>query len=188
MPLAEIGLRGDHNVRNVLAACAIAAGAGLTVQAMRTGVADFRGVEHRLEFVRTLDGVQWYNDSKATSPEMAITSIEAFDEPLVVLAGGRDKALPWDEFADLVQRRADHVVLFGEAVGVIDAALKQTEPNYTLDLCPDLESAVAAAHKRARPGDVVLLAPGGTSFDEFSDYEARGDRFKELVARLPVRE
>jgi UDP-N-acetylmuramoylalanine--D-glutamate ligase len=173
---------------NVLAACAVAAGAGLTPDVMRAGVEGFTGVEHRLEFVRELDGVTWYNDSKATSPGMSITSINSFEEPLVVLAGGRDKALPWDAFADTVQRRVDHLVLFGEAAGVIQQAIAHDTEQYTLDICQDLAEAVAVAHNRTQPGDVVLLAPGGTSFDEFSDYEARGRKFKELVAALPVSE
>jgi UDP-N-acetylmuramoylalanine--D-glutamate ligase len=119
---------------------------------------------------------------------MTITSINAFEEPLVVLVGGRDKALPWDEFARIAQRRVDHLVLFGEAAGVIQNALNHVEKSYTLDVCPDLSAAVEAARHRAEPGDVVLLAPGGTSFDEFSDYEARGAMFKELVTGLPAGE
>ena len=155
---------------------------------MKDGVEGFTGVEHRLEFVASVDGAAWYNDSKATSPGMTVTSIQAFDEPLVVLAGGRDKALPWDTFAETVQQRVDHLVLFGEAADKIEKGLNHAQPRYTLDICPDLAEAVAAAHRRAEPGDVVLLAPGGTSFDEFADYEARGARFKELVAKLPVRD
>jgi UDP-N-acetylmuramoylalanine--D-glutamate ligase len=188
MTLETIKLRGDHNVLNVLAACAIAAGAGLTAEVMRAGVEDFTGVEHRLEFVRELNGAAWYNDSKATSPGMAITSINAFEEPLVVLAGGRDKALPWDTFAETVQRRVDHLVLFGEAADVIEQVMNHQDRHYTLDVCKGLEEAVAAADQRAEHGDVVLLAPGGTSFDEFSDYEDRGRKFKELAAALPVKE
>jgi UDP-N-acetylmuramoylalanine--D-glutamate ligase len=188
MPVEDIKLRGVHNVLNVLAACAVAAAAGLTPDVMRKGVEGFTGVEHRLEFVRSLNGADWYNDSKATSPGMTITSINAFEEPLVVLAGGRDKALPWDEFAETVRRRVDHLVLFGEAADVIQKALDHGEQSYTLDVCPDLGTAVISASKRAQPGDVVLLAPGGTSFDEFADFEARGARFKDLVAGLPVRE
>jgi UDP-N-acetylmuramoylalanine--D-glutamate ligase len=184
MPLETIRLRGEHNVLNVLAACAAAAGAGLTPEMMRSGVEGFKGVEHRLEFVRSLDGVDWYNDSKATSPGMTITSIDAFREPLVVLVGGRDKALPWDEFAQKAQHRVDHLVLFGEAAGIIEAALNTGDRRFTLDICGDLAEAIQAAFQRAERGDVVLLAPGGTSFDEFSDYEARGAAFKQLVFGL----
>ena len=184
IPLEQIELRGEHNLLNVLAACAIAAAAGLNPGIMRAGITGFTGVEHRLEFVRKLNKVAYYNDSKATSPGMAVTSINAFSEPLVVLAGGRDKALPWNDFADTIEHRVDHLILFGESAGTIEAALTSNNRSFTLDVCPDLEAAVSAAHLRAQPGDVVLLAPGGTSFDEFTDYEARGAKFKTLVAGL----
>ena len=184
IPLEQIEMRGEHNLFNVLAACAIAAAAGLPPGVMRAGITGFTGVEHRLEFVRKLNKVAYYNDSKATSPGMAVTSINAFSEPLVVLAGGRDKALPWNDFATTIERRVDHLVLFGESAETIKAALTSNNRPFTLDICPDLEAAVTAAHLRAQPGDVVLLAPGGTSFDEFTDYEDRGAKFKTLIAGL----
>jgi len=186
--VSEIRLRGEHNVLNVLAACALSAGAGLPLAAMQAGIRSFSGVEHRLEYVDTWGGADWYNDSKATSPAMAITAIHAFTEPLVVLAGGRDKHLPWDEFAACVQASVDHLVLFGEAASVIQAALNHPDKTYTLDVCETLEQAVEVAASRVSAGDVVLLAPGGTSFDAFSDYEARGRRFKHLVQSLPEKE
>lgn len=192
MPVSEISLRGEHNLLNVLAACAIAAASGWPVEIMRAGVKAFSGVEHRLEFVRTWGGADWYNDSKATSPGMSITAMQAFEEPLVILAGGRDKDLPWDGFATQVQAQADHVILFGEAAEKIRAALEQVKQQndrtYSLDICPGLDEAVKTAAGLARPGDVVLLAPGGTSFDEFNDFEARGRRFKQLVNQLPEKE
>ena len=123
MEQSSVGLRGQHNLLNVLAACAIAHAAGLPVEAMRAGVEGFRGVPHRLEFVRTWGGASWYNDSIATAPERSMAAIRSFDEPLVLLAGGRDKNLPWDDFAQLVRQRVEHVVLFGEAAQKIAAAL-----------------------------------------------------------------
>lgn len=192
LPTSDIQLRGDHNLLNVLAACALSAGAGLPPEAMQAAVREFTGVEHRLEFVGQWGGADWYNDSKATSPAMSITAINAFNNPLVVLAGGRDKHLPWQAFAGVVQERVDHLVLFGESAGIIQDALSITlgnaEKNYTLDVCGTLEQAVEAAARRAAPGDVVLLAPGGTSFDAFTDYEARGRYFKELFHALPQKE
>ncbi len=192
MPVAEIELRGEHNLLNVLAACAIAAAARWPAEVMRGGVYGFRGVEHRLEFVREWGGAEWYNDSKATSPGMAVTSMQAFKEPLVLLAGGRDKDLSWDSFVSQVKAQVDHLILFGEAAEKIRIALQAHEEiksrNFTLDNCEGLEQAVHTAAKLAQPGDVVLLAPGGTSFDEFTDFEARGRRFKELVNSLPVKE
>ncbi|TES92161.1 MAG: UDP-N-acetylmuramoyl-L-alanine--D-glutamate ligase, partial [Anaerolineales bacterium] len=123
MPIEDNKLRGEHNLLNVTAACIIAAAVGLPVEAMRAGVEGFTGVPHRLELVRSWGGADWFNDSKATAPQMAVTAIKAFDEPLVVLAGGRDKHLPWDEFAQVAAERVDHLILFGEAVEVIRAAL-----------------------------------------------------------------
>lgn len=184
MPVSEVGLRGAHNLLNVLAACAAASAAGLPAKAMRAGTIDFGGVPHRLEFVRTWGGAAWYNDSKATTPDAAVTAIRAFDEPLVVLAGGRDKHLPWEDFARTAKERVAHLILFGEAADVIQQALDDSPP-YSLAVCPGLTEAVRAAADVVSPGDVVLLAPGGTSFDEFSDFEARGQFYIELVLALP---
>lgn len=191
MSRTDILLRGEHNVLNVLAACAISFAAGLSIEAMRAGVRDFRGVAHRLEFVRSLHGADWYNDSKATTPEGAMAGVRAFDGPLVLLAGGRDKKLPWEDFARLVNERVDHLVLFGESAAMIAdkvrackmRGLPEARP-FTIDCCAALQEAVQAAAKVAEEGDVVLLSPGGTSFDEFRDFEVRGERFKQWVLAL----
>jgi UDP-N-acetylmuramoylalanine--D-glutamate ligase len=180
-------LRGEHNLQNVAAACAIAAAAGIPVDAMREAIRGFRGVEHRLEWVRRVHGADWYNDSIATAPERALAALRSFDGPIVLLAGGRDKDLPWGEWADLVTRRVDHLILFGEAAPKIAAALAEfsgREHPLTTDVRGGLADAVQAAAERAERGDVVLLSPGGTSFDEFADFAARGERFRELVNAL----
>jgi UDP-N-acetylmuramoylalanine--D-glutamate ligase len=188
----HIGLRGEHNLLNVSAACAIAAAADLPFDAMQQGVQGFQGVPHRLEFVRKWRGANWYNDSIATAPERAMAAIRSFDEPIVLLAGGRDKNLPWDEFAHLARKRVDHLILFGEVVEKISQALDSDAAAHadlapgplTITRCQGLEGAVAAAARLVRPGDVVLLSPGGTSFDEFRDFEERGECFKRLVRQL----
>ena len=120
---ALIQLRGQHNVLNVIAAAAIAWSAGIPVEAMTAALMGFSGVPHRLEYVRTYNGARWYNDSIATAPERTIAAIRAFDEPLVLLLGGRDKNLPWEELATLVKERVKHVILFGEAAAKIADAL-----------------------------------------------------------------
>jgi len=176
-----IELRGLHNVANVMAACAIAHAAGLTPEQMLAGVADFRGVPHRLEFVRTWRGAQWYNDSIATAPERTMAAIHSFGGPLIVMLGGRDKDLPWDELGKLVRQRVDHVVLFGEAAEKIGAAIGQRIPGsrpYSVTRVETCREAVAAASRLAQPGFVVLFSPGATSFDEFKDFEERGEKFK----------
>jgi UDP-N-acetylmuramoylalanine--D-glutamate ligase len=186
MGVSDISLRGEHNLRNVLAACALGAVLELPAEAMRAGVIGFSGVEHRLEFVRELNGVQWYNDSKATSPGMSVTAMHGFTEPLIVLAGGRDKDLPWDEFARQAGRQTRKVIAFGEAGELVAAALRAEAVSH--EVVPGLAQAVEAAALAARDGDAVVLAPGGTSFDEFEDYEHRGRFFKQLVLALPEKE
>jgi UDP-N-acetylmuramoylalanine--D-glutamate ligase len=185
LPVADvIELRGEHNRLNVLAACMIAHAAGLSPEAMREGIRGFRGVPHRLEFVRTWRGAQWYNDSMASAPERTIAAIRSFDGPLILLLGGRDKDLPWEDLAKLVHQRVDHVVLFGEAAGKIEAALGARIPGnrpFSQVRVNTLKEAVLAASRVAQPGFVVLLSPGGTSFDEFKDFAERGERFTEWV-------
>lgn len=187
MDQSDILLRGQHNLVNVLAACAVAYAAGWSIEAMQAGVRDFRGVPHRLELVREWKGATWYNDSIATAPERTAAAIRSFSEPMVLLLGGRDKNLPWEALADLVHQRVAHVVLFGEAAPKIAAALGPVEAGklpQTIDHAANLAEAVQLASRVASDGDVVLLSPGGTSYDEFKDFEERGNRFRELVNGL----
>lgn len=184
---SDIKLRGDHNLANVLAAGAIAFAAGFSPEAVAAGIRDFNGVPHRLQLVRSLHGVNYYNDSIATAPERTCAAIGSFTEPIVLLLGGRDKNLPWEDLAALVHERVDHVVVFGEASIKILAALGPVRPDrrpYSIQHCGDLETAVQAAAEVAEPGSVVLLSPGGTSFDEFTDFEERGEAFQLWVNRL----
>jgi UDP-N-acetylmuramoylalanine--D-glutamate ligase len=152
----------------------------------------FRAVAHRLELVHESNGVRWYDDSIGTAPERVVAAVQAFDEPLVLLLGGRDKDLPWQDLARLVCQRVDHVVLFGEAAGKIQEALtsagakpaKSDGRPYSVEVVAHMRDAVERARLVAEPGDVVLLSPGGTSFDEFKDFEERGERFKRWVRGL----
>ncbi len=183
----QIQLRGDHNVSNVLAAFAIGHAAGFPLDAMLTATEDFSGVPHRLEFVHELHGARWYNDSIATAPERTMAAIRSFDEPIVLLLGGRDKNLSWEELANLIHQRVDHVVLFGEAAEKIkkaiaaDGAMKRP---FTLERVEHLHEAIVKAAEVAESGDIVLLSPGGTSFDEFKDFEERGEKFRLWVQKL----
>ena len=185
LPVADvIELRGEHNRLIVLAACTIAHAAGFSPEAMRSGIKGFRGVPHRLEFVRTWRGAQWYNDSIATAPERTIAAIRSFGGPIILLLGGRDKDLPWEDLAKLVHQRVDHVILFGDAAPKIEAVLgPRVSGNrpFSQVRVPALKDAVMAASRVAQPGFVVLLSPGGTSYDEFKDFEERGERFKQWV-------
>ncbi len=193
LKLEQIRLRGWHNVENVLAACAISMAAGLPVKAMKDAVAGFTGVAHRLEWVHAWRGADWYNDSIATAPERVMAAIHAFDtpddigRPIVLLAGGRDKNLPWEDLASLIHQRVEHLICFGEAAGKVAAAVGEITPGTrpaTLDTCPGLQQAVNQAARLVEPGDIVLLSPGATSFDEFRDFEQRGEAFKRWVFNL----
>jgi UDP-N-acetylmuramoylalanine--D-glutamate ligase len=182
----KIQLRGDHNVANVLAAFSIGHAAGFKLDDMLEAVEEFRGVPHRLELVRELHGVRWYNDSIATAPERSMAAIHAFDEPIVLMLGGRDKNLPWDEIAKLIRQRVDHVVVFGEAAELIEKAVTASGGGRGVDLhrVNDLKEAVLKAADIASAGDVVLLSPGGTSYDAFKDFAERGEFFIKWVQEL----
>lgn len=187
LPIDWINLRGEHNLYNVLAACAIAAGATISLPGIQLAVETFDGVPHRLELVRDLNGVRWYDDSIATAPERTIAAINSFDEPIVLLLGGRDKNLPWDKLAQLIRRRVSRVVIFGEAGDLIAEAIGPKKPGQAMRSvvrCATLQEAIKTAHNQAEAGDVVLLSPGGTSYDAFKDFEERGQAFREWVNQL----
>ncbi len=182
-----INLRGTHNLYNVLAAISVSAAATFSLQAIYDGIVSFKGVAHRLEFVREFGGAAWYNDSIATAPERTIAALESFEEPIILLAGGRDKNLPWDKLAALIHQKVDHLILFGEAAEIIHQAVGKSSSTirpYTINPCTGLEEAVRKAAELVQPGCVVLLAPGGTSFDEFKDFEERGKLFRQWVKEL----
>ena len=182
----KIQLRGDHNVANVLAAFTIGHAAGFKLDDMLEAAEEFRGVPHRLELVRELQGVRWYNDSIATAPERSMAAIHAFDEPIVLLLGGRDKKLPWEDLAKLIQQRVDHVVVFGEAADLIQKAVATIDVEKSVDLhrVNDLKQAVLKAAEIASAGDVVLFSPGGTSYDAFKDFAERGELFIKWIQEL----
>ena len=193
----EVRLRGRHNLANILAACCVAGAAGADAPALRAVATTFGGVAHRLQIVRERNGVLWINDSIATAPERTVAALRSFSEPIVALLGGRDKHLPWAECAaEIHGRRADgqprvrHAILFGEAADLIAEALAQHvrssgDVPVPVTRCADLSEAVDAAARVAQTGDVVLLAPGGTSFDAYEDFAARGHHFVALVETLP---
>ena len=183
----RVPLIGKHNLSNVLAATAIVAAADLPLEAIGPAIERFEGIPHRLEFVRTIAGVDWYNDSIATTPDRALAAVHAFSRPLVLIAGGRDKDLNWDDYAVEVLQAVEYLILFGEAGEKIERAVKNVlgEGEFLqMRRCERMEDAVGIAKDVAGEGDVVVLSPGATSFDAFSDYEARGDRFRDLVRAM----
>ena len=186
-----IQLPGDHNLRNVLAAVAIGATAGVPVEAMGRAIAAFRGIPHRLETIATVDGVRYIDDSIATAPERTIAALRAFDKPVVLLLGGREKRLPLDSMANEIVGRARSVICFGEAGPMFAETLRSfwdaSSDSPPVSVAANVEEAVSQAHATSRPGDVCLLSPAGTSFDAYDNFSARGDHFAMLVRDLATR-
>jgi UDP-N-acetylmuramoylalanine--D-glutamate ligase len=191
MPVAELSIPGRHNVNNALAAIAVARLFGLAPEAIRPAAASFTGVEHRLEEVAIVDRVRFVNDSQGTQPDAVIAALFAFEPPLILIAGGRDKGVDLSELAPVVAYRAAAAVLIGESGPELqrlfrDSGLSQTRRAATLDEAVRIAADLARA--RLAVGDpapaTVLLSPAAASFDMFEDYAARGRAFKEAVARL----
>lgn len=185
MKATEVPLRGLHNLENTMAAAAMARLAGVAHAQIREAVMTFPGVEHRLEFVRELDGVAWYNDSKATNVDATLKAIAAFPGGLWVVLGGKDKNSDYSLLAEPLRAKAHGALLIGAAAGKIEAQLHGAVP---LIRCGTIEAAVAEAQARAKPGDTVLLAPACASFDQFENFEHRGREFKRLVRELQGKE
>ena len=193
----EIPLRGEHNVANALAACAITGATGLATdrpgilpETMRRAIRAFEPVAHRLETVREVNGVAWVNDSIATAPERVVAALNSFDEPLILLIGGADKDLPWEGALRLALMKARHLIVFGaDGEKQVGSKVMRLLSDWRHDASrvwrvADLEAAVDKAAELARPGDVALLSPGGTSYDAYADYAERGDRFRELASGI----
>jgi len=181
MPADEVPLRGAHNIENTMAAAIMARLAGATHEQIRSAVMSFPGVEHRLEFVRELDGVSWYNDSKATNVDATLKALAAFEGGLWVILGGKDKNSDYHPLAAILKEKAREVLLIGAAADKIEEQLRGDVPTVK---CETLERAIRHARASARSGETVLLAPACASFDQFENFEHRGREFKRLVHQL----
>ena len=178
MLLSGITLKGTHNVENVLAALCAARLAGAPAEAIRKAIESFQAVEHRLEFVARVNGVEFYNDSKATNVDATAKAIAAFESGIHLILGGKDKGSDYYPLAPLLRARARAIYTIGSAAAKIESQLRGV---VSIHSCQTLDAAVSAAANAARPGDVVLLAPACSSYDQFENYEHRGRVFKELV-------
>ncbi len=182
---SDVPLRGQHNIANVLTAMAAAHAAGIEREAMVQAIRAFQGVPHRLQAIAERDGVSYVDDAIATTPERSIAALHSYHEPLVLIAGGRDKHLPMDEWARLIARRVKHVVLLGEMSGLVADALRNADPRYVaVSVATTMDDAVQQAAKAASSGDIVLLSPGGTSYDMYQDFEEKGREFARAVHAL----
>jgi UDP-N-acetylmuramoylalanine--D-glutamate ligase len=180
MQISEIPLRGAHNLENVLAAVCAAALMGCEPEKIREAVREFKAVEHRLEFVATIRGVDYYNDSKATNVDATIKALESFPANIHLILGGKDKGSDYTVLNDLLRQRVKRVYTIGGAAAKIESQIKDVEVVHA----ESLESALRRANAVAEAGDVVLLAPACASFDQFKNYEERGRVFKEIVRGL----
>ena len=186
-PMQEIRIPGMHNVENFLGVIAALWGE-VSPELFRTVAREFAGVEHRIEFVRELDGVKWYNDSIASNPTRTIAGLYSFNQKLCIIAGGYDKKIPFQPLADPVAERVKLLILTGPTADKIEAAVKAS-PKYDPAQCrilraKDLPEAVALARQETVPGDIVSLSPACASFDAYPNFEVRGQHFKELVRAL----
>jgi UDP-N-acetylmuramoylalanine--D-glutamate ligase len=182
MATDEIGLPGAHNLQNAMAAAAVCLARGLEPDGVASGLRTFGGVPHRLEQVAVLDGVAYVNDSKATNVASTIVALQSYPGGVQLIAGGLGKQQDFAPLAPVIAERCRAVYLIGEAAGELAEALTNTD--VALLHCGELESAVSAARSAAQPGDTVLLSPACASYDQYSDFEARGDHFRHLVQAL----
>ena len=183
----EVKLRGLHNIENLLAAAAAVWGR-VPVEAIRKVGSTFTGVEHRIEPVRTLDGVTWYNDSIATSPTRTIAGLRSFDQKIILIAGGYDKKIPYQPLAPELLAHVKTLVLMGATGPRIEEAVR-AEPGFAASglailHAGSMEEAVALARAAAKPGDIVSLSPASASFDAYPNFEARGRHYKQVVNSL----
>ncbi len=181
MQAGEIPIRGRHNLENVLAASIAAARAGVNHEAIAAAVRTFQAVEHRLEFVRKVSGIDFYNDSKATSVDATLKALDAFSGGLWVVLGGKDKGLDYSPLRAPLAAKARAVLLIGAAAAKISSQLQGAAP---LVDAKTLDAAVAHAYASGQPGDTILLAPACASFDQFKSFEHRGEVFKQIVSQL----
>ena len=180
LQVSEIPLKGAHNLENVLAAVSASVLMGCPPGKIRQAVHDFKAVEHRLEFVATIHGVDYYNDSKATNVDATIKALESFPANIHLILGGKDKGSDYTVLNDLIRQRVKRVYTIGAAAAKIESQVKGAEIVHA----ERLENAIRQAHAAAESGDVVLLAPACASFDQFKSYEHRGEVFKEIVSGL----
>src|SRR5437867_934672 len=185
MLVSEIPLKGAHNLENVLAAICAGALMGVKPEHIRRAVQQFKAVEHRLEYVATIRGVDYYNDSKATNVDATIKALESFPANIHLILGGKDKGSDYTVLNDLLRQRVKRVYTIGAAAEKIESQVKGAAEIVHAE---SLDSAVQRASASAQPGDIVLLAPACASFDQFRNYEHRGKVFKELVQRLSGKE
>lgn len=181
--LDEMKLLGNHNIENYMAAIAVAYYMGIPTDIIRKVCMEFKGVEHRIEFVKTVKGVNYYNDSKGTNPDAAIKGIQAMNRPTLLIGGGYDKKVPFDDWIESFEGKVRYLVLIGQTADVIEETARKHGFTDIIQR-ENLEEAVTICYELAEPGDAVLLSPACASWGQFESYEQRGDLFKQYVKQL----
>jgi UDP-N-acetylmuramoylalanine--D-glutamate ligase len=181
--VSDINILGSHNLENVLASIAIAYYAGISIAVIAKSIKEFNGVEHRIEFVRELNNVKYYNDSKGTNPEATIKAIEAMKDKIVLIAGGMDKGSKFDELAKNFGDKVSELVLFGETSEIIKKSAQENS-NCNITIVKNMKEAVSCSYDKVSSGEVVLLSSACASWDMYESFEHRGREFKELVNNL----
>ena len=179
----EFTLQGRANLSNLAAAVTVAKYFGITDDRIKKSLPHFNGLPHRLEFIADINGVKWYDDSVATTPQSAIAALQAFDQPKVLIAGGYDKGICFDELAKEIAKKVKAAILIGQTAETIARAIK-SESNTKIEMAGSLEDAVRVGDKIAAPGDVVLLSPACASYDMFTNFQQRGLQFSTLVHQI----
>ena len=180
---SQLLLKGNHNVENFMAA--VSAVADLcTADIMRDVAETFAGVRHRMEFIRELNGVKFYNDSIGSSPTRTIATLKSFEQKVRLIAGGYDKKIPFDALGTVIPERVEKLYLCGATAQSIRDAVKENAPQFPIEIYQDLKTTIQAAYGESKPGDVVLLSPACASFDQFKNFEERGDYFVSVVKEL----
>ena len=183
MDVSDIRLPGSHNVENYLAATA-AVFDFVSPDDIKYVAQNFGGVEHRIEFVREIDGIKFYNDSIASSPTRTMAALNSFDQKLILIAGGYDKKIPFDELGEKINEKVSELVLVGHTADKIKTAVETAGNETNITVCEDFEQAVLTAYKKAKPGDIVILSPACASFDLFKNFMVRGETFKNIVNNI----
>lgn len=179
--ISKVQMRGKHSIENIMAAILAAREHGAKKEAIQTVMASFTGLPHRIEYVRKVGGVQFFNDSKATNVHAVLRALDAFDENIILIAGGKDTNLSYEALRNVVKRKVKTLILVGEAKERINRDLGDFSETF---LIGTFEEAVLIAYQKSRIGDIVLLSPGCSSFDMFDSYEERGDYFKEIIRKF----
>jgi len=183
LDLSQVDLLGRHNMENIVAAALAALAAGGTMEGIQSALNDFKGLPHRLEFVKTVNGVHFYDDSKGTNIDAVFRALEVFDKPVVLIMGGRDKGGDFGQLREMVKQHVKKLIVMGETGDVIKSALGDSCQEGAQN-ASKMENAVSLAYLAASPGDVVLLSPGCSSFDMYQSYAERGEVFCKAVENL----